>query len=131
MPLIFQWSWSPSSQVSCIRYNHTIKTYAPLFPGGQDLDRPETEPDITKPPSAVSSDGDQTTKAVRSLIQGSLEDKLAMAKQLLAVMETDELKNRSQQSWEAPPLKQGMSMVSSLQSAIQQWHALGLLQQNH
>jgi hypothetical protein len=48
--------------------------------------------DIEKPHSAISTDGDETTKAASSFNNSSVEDKLAMAKQFLAAMETDDLK---------------------------------------
>jgi hypothetical protein len=51
--------------------NGTIKTHAPWFKDKADKgpDKPERESDTTKPPSAVSTHGDESTQATRSSLR--------------------------------------------------------------
>jgi hypothetical protein len=69
--------------------NGTVKTFSPLFKEAQ-ASKPEDESLQGSPPSAVSTDVSDNTKAASSLTDGSPSDKMAMAKQFLAAMETDD-----------------------------------------
>ena len=70
--------------------NGTVKTFSPIFKEGSAASsKPEEASLQDKPPSAVSTDASANTKAASSLTDGSPSDKMAMAKQFLAAMESD------------------------------------------